>query len=113
MHFCELHEGDDNVFADVLLVSEDDMEDDEFFELVQSIRLRVKDSFEHDTLIEAIAEELERDHDFIWITDDRLTAAVNVSKQEDENFLADLEAETEEVDYRAILADFDPGGRPN
>ncbi len=49
--------------------------------------------FDHDTLIEAIAVELERDHGFIYVTDDRLVAAVNVSTEDDENFLAELEVE--------------------
>ena len=116
MHFYELHEGDGDVFADVLLVREDEMEPEDFFELVQSIRHRIQDSHEHDTLIEAIAEELERDHAFVFVSDERLTAAVNVSKDEDENFLADLDAEAEEdgsLDYRSILAEFDPNRRPN
>ena len=99
MHFYELHEGDNDVFADILLARETEMEPDEFFELVQGIRRRLQANYEHDTLIEAIAEELERDHDFITVGDDRLTAAVNVSKFEDDNFLADLEAEAEGDDF--------------
>lgn len=98
MHFYELHEGDNDVFADLLLAREDEMEADEFFELVQQIRRRVMATHEHDTLIEAIADELEREHEFITVSDDRLTAAVNVSKFEDDNFLADLDAEAEEGD---------------
>lgn len=114
MHFYELHEGDGDVFADLLLVRDDEMEPEEFFDIVQSIRRRVIDSFEHDTLIEAIAEELERDYGFITVSDDRLTAAVNVSREEDENFLADLEAPEPDVDYVSILADVQPGSkRPN
>ena len=99
MHFYELHEGDNDVFADILLAREIEMEPEEFFELVQQIRQRVQGNYEHDTLIEAIADELERDHDFITVGDDRLTAAVNVSKFEEENFLADLEAEAEGDDF--------------
>jgi len=117
MHFYELHEGDDDIFSDILLARDDEMDPEEFFELVQGIRRRVQDSFEHDTLIEAIADELERDHGFITISDDRLTAAVNVSKEDEDNFLAELEDLPEDsVDYSAILADFDPsgsGGRQN
>jgi hypothetical protein len=109
MHFYELHEGDDDVFADILLVRDDEMEPEEFFDVVQSIRRRVIDSFEQDTLIEAIAEELERHYEFTAITDDRLTAAVNVSRDEDDNFLADLEAPEEAPDYQTILADLQPG----
>lgn len=109
MHFYELHEGDNDVFADLLLASEDEMEPEDFFELVQSVRRRVLESFEQRTLVEAIADELERDHGFIAITDDRLTAAVNVSKEEEDNFLADLDAPEDTVDYLEILADLQPG----
>jgi hypothetical protein len=114
MHFYELHEGNADVFADLLLVREEEMEPEEFFSVVQSIRRRIQDSYEQDTLIEAIAEELEGDYEFIAVTDDRLTAAVNVSKDEDENFLADLEAPPEDPDYVSILADLQAGdSRPN
>jgi hypothetical protein len=114
MHFYELHEGDDDVFADILLAREEEMEAEEFFELVQSIRRRILDTHESQTLVEAIAEELERDYEFIAIGDDRLTAAVNVSRDEDENFLADLDAPEESVDYATILAELQvDGGRPN
>jgi len=114
MHFYELHEGDDDVFADLLLAREEEMEPEEFFDLVQSIRRRVIDGFEASTLVEAIADELERDYGFIAITDDRLTAAVNVSRDEEENFLADLDAPEEPTDYLSILADLQAeGGRPN
>ena len=65
MYFYELHEGDEEVFSDVLLAHETEMDPDEFFELVQSIRRRVQDSYEDDTLIEAIAIKLERDHGFV------------------------------------------------
>ena len=44
MHFYELHEGDDDAFADLLLAREDEMEPEEFFELVQSIRRRILDT---------------------------------------------------------------------
>jgi hypothetical protein len=115
MHFYELHEGDDDVFTDILLAREEEVEPEEFFELVQGIRRRIIDTFEHDTLIEAIADELERLHEFIAITDDRLTAAVNVSRTEEDNFLAELdELPPENVDYLGVLADFQPDARrPN
>jgi hypothetical protein len=127
MFFYELHEGDNEVYSDVLVVSESEWEPDEFFELVQTIRRRIGDSFVHDTLSEAIAVELERDHGFINVSDDRLVASVNVSTEESENFLAETEVELadadedddddddddDEVDYRAIIADLDPGTRLN
>ena len=127
MFFYELHEGDNEVYSDVLVVSESEWEPEEFFELVQSIRRRIQDQYIQDTLVEAIAIELERDHGFIYISDDQLTAAVNVSAEDADNFLAKLEVEladaeddddddedegdaSEGADYRAILADFDPSG---
>jgi hypothetical protein len=115
MHFYELHEGDNEVFADLLLAREEEMEAEEFFDVVQSIRRRVMDNYETTTLVEAIADELERDYGFIAVTDDRLTAAVNVSKDEEENFLADLDAPEDQVDYATILADLqvEGGTRPN
>ena len=114
MHFYELHEGDNEVFADLLLAREEEMEAEEFFDVVQSIRRRVVDNFETQTLVEAIADELERDYGFIAVTDERLTAAVNVSREEEENFLADLDAPDDSMDYATILADLQAeGGRPN
>ena len=128
MFFYELHEGDSEVYSDVLVVSESEWEPDEFFELVQSIRRRIQDIYVQDTLIEAIAVELERDHGFIYVSDDRLAAAVNVSVEETENFLAELEVdrddqddededdegdEGEDADYRAIIVDIDPSARLN
>jgi hypothetical protein len=105
MHFYELHEGDDDVFADLLLAREEEMEPEDFFDVVQSIRRRVVDTFEQATLVQAIADELERDYEFVAITDDRLTAAVNVSRDEEENFLTDLDDQEDSVDYVSILAD--------
>jgi len=118
VHFYELHEGDGDVFFDVLLFREEEMDADEFFTVVQSIRHRIQDTYRTDSLIEAIAEELEQDYGFTFLSDDRLTAAVNVSKSEENNFLADLEEDgesdvlDEDVDYRAVYADFEPDKSP-
>ena len=123
MYFYELHESDDDLFSDALLTHEQEFTPDEFFELVQDARHRVQDSFEEDTLVEAIARELERTHEFTYVSDALLVAAVNVSRIEDENFLADVEEggtddeeEDEDLDggdgeYRSILIDLD--SRPN
>jgi hypothetical protein len=116
VYFYELHEGDDELYSDVILVREDEMTPEDFFDIVQGIRRRIKDSYEDDTLIEAIAIELEREHDFVFVSDDRIAAAVNVSVEEDENFLIAADDELEGVDYRGVLVDLDdeaPGGRPN
>ena len=121
MFFYELHEGDDEVYSDVLVVSESEWEPQEFFELVQRIRLDLRE-YSEDTMIEAIANVLERDHGFVFVNDERLVAAVNVSTEEAGNFLADLDAayrdeddddddddddEEPRGDYRTLLAELD------
>jgi hypothetical protein len=126
--FYELHEGDDEVYSDVLVVSESEWEPQEFFDLVQRIRHDVQHTYEQDTLIEAIAVVLERDYGFVYVSDDRLVAAVNVSTQDADNFLAELDADLDDEDddddddevdtfrgdFRTVVADFDPDlGRQN
>jgi hypothetical protein len=115
LYFYELHEGDEDAFSDLLLVHDELFEPDDFFALVQAIRIQVQDKFEDDTLIEAIANELERVHDFTFVSDARLTASVHVSPAEEENRLIPADDEDlEGADYRSIIADFDPdGGRLN
>jgi len=130
MFFYELHEGDDEVYSDVILYSDSEWEPDEFFDLVQSVRRRVQDNYTQDSLIEAIATVLEREHGFLFISDDRLAAAVNVSRQDEENFLAELDSDLDDVDddddddengdstdgtdFVTIYADLDADtGRPN
>ena len=108
MYFYELHEGDDDVFSDLLLVHDEQIEPEDFFDLVQTIRVKVQDTFEEDTLIEAIARELEREHGFTFVSDARLTASVHVSTSEDENRLISLDDEiTESAEYRSLLADYE------
>lgn len=115
--FYELREGDDDIFADVILVREEEMDADSFFELVQSIRLQVQDRFDQDTLIEAIAEELERDYGFVAVSDDRLSASVNVSRIDGDNYLAELDPDQGDEDlpdYRGIFVELPrDDARPN
>ena len=115
MYFYELHEGDDDVFSDLLLVNDEQIEPEDFFELVQAIRAKVQDTFEEDTLIEAIALELEREHGFTFVSDARLTASVHVSTDDDENRLISVDDEImESAEFRSIVADFEgDGGRSN
>ena len=116
MFFYELHEGDEEIFSDVLLVRDDEMDPDEFFELVESVRHQVQDTYTDDTLIEAIAAELEREHGFLFVSDNRIVAAVNVSPNDEENFLVAIDTDEEAAedergaDYRAVIAEFDPTG---
>jgi len=109
LYFYELHEGDDDLFGDALLAHEVEFEPQDFFELVQQVRRRIQGTFEEDTLVEAIAAELERTHGFVHVSDSRLTAAVHVSEVEDDNFLGQLEADDElhGPDFRTVLLDLD------
>ena len=97
----------------------------------RSIRRRIQDTYIHDTLSEAIAVELEREHGFIYVSDDSLVAAVNISTDEGENFLVrteveladadedddddddDDDEEDEDVDYKAVIVELDPRMRLN
>jgi hypothetical protein len=114
LYFYELHEGDDDVFTDVLLVHDEQMEPEDFFELVQAIREKVHDRFEEDTLVEAIALELEREHDFTFVSDARLTASVHVSPSDEENRLISVDDEImESAEYRSLFAELDPNAELN
>jgi len=107
--FYELHEGDEDVFTDLLLVHEDQMEPEDFFELVQAIREQVQDTHEQDTLIEAIAIELEREHGFTFVSDARLSGSVHVSTVEAENRLIALDdgPARESAEFRTLFAELD------
>ena len=110
MYFYEIHESDDDLYSDALLTHEQEFTAEEFFELVQEARRRVQDSFEEDTLVEAIAHELERTHDFLHVSDALLVAAVNVSRIEEDNFIAEVEEGDEEEDRDGEDDDEDGSG---
>jgi hypothetical protein len=108
LYFYELHEGDEEIFTDLLLVHDELMDPEDFFELVQVVREQILATFEEDTLIEAIALELEREHGFTFISDNKLAASVHVSVVEAENRLIGLDDDTGIVDsaeYRSVMAE--------
>ncbi len=105
MFFYEIHEGDDEVGAAVLLGHEEQLDPVDFFELVKKARTRVRDSFEEDTLSEAIANELQRSHGFIHVTDALLVASVNVDESDENTFLV-----TEAEDTRTIFVQREDNG---
>jgi hypothetical protein len=109
LYFYELHEGDEEIFTDLLLVHDEQFEPEDFFELVQAIRSQVQDTHVEDTLIEAIALELEREHGFTFVSDARLEASVHVSPVEKENRLIAIDDELlESAEYRTLFAELDP-----
>ncbi len=127
MYYYELHESDDDLFTDALLAHDQEFTEEEFLEYVLDARQVVLDSFEEDSLVEAIANELERRHGFVFIDDARLIASVNVSLVDADNILATVDAgsgrsvdveddedgddeddeDPDEGDFRTLIVDID------
>lgn len=105
MFFYEIHEGDDSTGMAVLLGHERRFDPEEFFRLVKEARELVLESYEEDTLSEAIANELQRSHGFIHVTDDLLIAAANVDEREQDTYLV-----TQGEDERTIFLQHDENG---
>ena len=98
MYFYELHESEGDLFTDVLLVHDAEYDEESFLEIVLEARAAIVDTFRQDTLVEAVANELERVHGFTFVHDARLTASVDVSKDEGVTSLAELSDDSNEDD---------------
>ena len=105
MFFYEIHEGDEDVGTAVLLGHEQRFEPLDFFALVKKVRVQVLESYEENSLSEAIANELQRAHGFLHVTDDMLVASVNVSETDEDTFLV-----TEGADARTVFVQRDDDG---
>jgi hypothetical protein len=102
LYFYELHEGPTDLMTDALLISERDLTPEAFAALALEARRRVVDTFEEDTLVEAIARELERTEDFTYISDEKLRASMSVGVEEVDTFLVEPSEE-----FRSIVAELD------
>ena len=102
LFFYELHEGATDLLTDAILVSEREHSPEAFAEMVLAARAAVVDTFEEDTLVEAIARELERTNGFIYIGDEKLTGSMAVGLSQDETFVVDVTPE-----YRSLIAELD------
>ena len=116
MYFYELSEADDEIFANVLLAHDSEYDESEFLEMVLEARQEVMTRFEEDSLIEAIASELEKKHGFAYI-EANLRAAVRVSAEEGETATLPVDERaarvpTEEEDFRTMLVEVEPEDRP-
>jgi hypothetical protein len=100
--FYELHEGATDLMTDALLVSERDHTPAQFVSIVKAARAAVIDTFEEDTLVEAIARELERTHGFTFISDEKLRASMSVGMEDQDTFLVEQSGE-----YRSIVAELE------
>jgi hypothetical protein len=114
VYFYEIHEADDDLFTDALLAHDSEYDEQEFLELVLEARRAVLESFTEESLVEAIANHLQRTHGFIHVDDRQLRAAVRVSADEEETQITpvdELAASTagrEEEDFRTLLVDVEP-----
>ena len=115
MYFYELHEGDEDVFSDVLLAHDSEYDENEFLELVLEARTAILATYEEDTLSEAIGHELEKRHGFLLVDDSQLRASVSVSASEDETVMVPVQAISspgmkmaEEDDFRSLVLDVEP-----
>jgi len=89
LFFYELHEGATDLMTDALLVSERDHTPAAFAAMVEQARRAVVDTYEEDTLVEAVARELERSHGFTYIGDDKLRASMSIGAEEEDTYLVD------------------------
>lgn len=108
MFFYEIHDGDEELGTAVLLGHEQRFDPLDFFALVKKARALVLDSYEEDTLSEAIANELQRSHGFVHVTDDLLVASVNVAPEDENTYLV-----VDEEDERTIFVKRDENGHSN
>ena len=102
LHFYELHEGASDLLTNALLVSERAYSGEEFVALVRAARNAVLETFEVDTLVEAVARELERAHGFTYIGDEKLAASMSVGANDEDTFLVDTSEEC-----RSIVVELD------
>jgi hypothetical protein len=114
VYFYEIHEADDDLFTDALLAHDSEYDEHEFLELVLEARGAVLSSFTEDSLVDAVANQLQRTHGFIHIDDRQLRVAVRVSGEEGETQITAVDelggasSTPEEDDLRTLLVDVEP-----
>ncbi|MEO5985523.1 MAG: hypothetical protein ABIW50_09545 [Candidatus Limnocylindria bacterium] len=102
LHFYELHEGATDLLTDALLVSDRDHTPPQFAAMVNTARRSIIGTFEEETLVEAIARELERSHGFTYIGDEKLRASMSVGMEDADTYLVE---QTDE--FRSIVAEME------
>ena len=116
MYFYELSESDDEILANLLLAHDAEYDEGEFLEMVLEARAAILATFEEDSLIEAIAAELERRHGFVEV-EANLRASVRVSSEEGDTIATPVDERaasipTEEDNFRTMLVEVDKTDRP-
>lgn len=102
LYYYELHEGPTDLMTDALLVSERDHTPAQFAEMVQAARRTIVDTYEEDTIVEAVARDLERSHGFTYISDEKLRASMSVGATEEDTFLVEIVPE-----FRSLVAELE------
>ncbi len=102
LFFYELHEGATDLLTDAVLVSEQEFSPEAFEAMVVAARAAMIDTFEEDTLVEAIARELERSHALTYASDEKLSASMSVGLEDGETY--PVETSTE---FRSLIAEVD------
>lgn len=102
LYFYELHEGASDLMTDALLVSERDHTPAEFEAMVKAARTAVIETFEEDSLVEAVARELERAHGFTYIGDEKLRASMSIGIEDEDTFLVESSDE-----FRSIVVEME------
>jgi hypothetical protein len=117
VYFYELSESDDDILANMFLGHDSEYDEQEFLDLVLEAREAVLKAFEEDSLIEAIATELEKRHGFVNV-DSNLRAAIRVSAEEGETVITAVDERVaaadvgEEEDFRTMLIETEIEDRP-
>ena len=102
VYVYELHEGATDLMTDALLLSERDHTPAQFAEVVQAARAAVLDTYEEDTLVEAVARELERSHGFTYLGDEKLRASMSVGVEDEDTYLVEQSEE-----FRSIVVEME------
>lgn len=102
VYFYELHEGATDLMTDALLVSERDHTPEAFAAIVQQARAAVLETFEEDTLVEAVARELERSHGFTYVGDEKLRASMSIGVEDEDTYLVDQSEE-----FRSMIVEME------
>ncbi len=102
LFYYELHGGPTDLMTDAILVSERDHTPAQFEAMVKAARSAVIDTYEEDTLVEAIARELDRSHGFTYIGDEKLHASMSVGAEDEDTYLVEQSDE-----FRSLVAELE------
>jgi hypothetical protein len=102
LYFYELHEGASDLLTDAILVSEHEHTPEAFAARVETARKAILETFEEDTLVEAVARELERNHGFTYVGDEKLSASMSVGLEEEDTYLVEQSDE-----FRSIVVELE------